>query len=140
MNSRDDYNNALRLLMGERGDNGKKVFLSGSAEKEARRALARILRSGDVDPLFLGILAAQIEPGGNHKYRWRRIEFKRLNQGHGDLHRDISIAMEVSQLRQNNERNAVDSVAKKFGVTPRQVSRICQKIRAALTPVRKQMS
>src|SRR6516162_4882599 len=78
---------AHMLLLGIFGTTGSKhEFLSqktNPTEKEARQALARILRNGDVPRLLLNALADQIDPDGDgNRFRLRRIEFKNLSQGH----------------------------------------------------------
>jgi len=76
---------AHMLLLGIFGTTGSKhEFLSqktNPTEKEARQALARILRNGDVPRLLLNALADHIDPDGK-RFRLRRIEFKNLSQGH----------------------------------------------------------
>jgi hypothetical protein len=120
-----DHLFAHLLLLGNIG--GKREFLSSPTEKEARQALARILRSGDVPPLILCALADQIDPDGR-RFRLRRIEFKNLSQGHPSQD-GYSITRMVHELRKKKEKNAVEKVAKRVGMTPRHVARIYSKYR-----------
>jgi hypothetical protein len=141
-----DLSLALGLLIGISRDDHKREFLSPNSptEKDARQALARILRNGDVPAILLEILADQIDPDGR-KFRFRRIEFKNLSQGHPQYSASFDIARRVYELRQNKEKNAIDKVAKEVGMTSRHVARIYSKHREevveyALTPVPKLVS
>jgi hypothetical protein len=125
-----DYVFAHMLLLGIIG--GKDKFPSqktSPTEKEARQALARVLRGGDVPPLILMALADQIDPDGRH-LRLRRIEFKNLTQGHPQSNSQFAIAALVHELRKKKEKNAVDKVAEKVGMTARHVARIYSALRA----------
>jgi len=142
-----DLSLAFSLLLGIGHDDYKREFLSRNTsptEKDARQALARILRKGDVPDILLEILADQIDPDGR-KFRFRCIEFKNLSQGHPQHSASFNIARRVYELRQNKEKNAIDKVAKEVGMTSRHVARIYSKHREevveyALTPVPKLVS
>jgi hypothetical protein len=119
---------ALAFLLGIPLLDGKREFPSQNTsptEKEARQALARILRNGDVPPYILRVLADHIEPDGNQFFR--RIEFKNRSQGHP--RNGYSITRLVHNLRKKKEKNAIDKVAKQVGMTPRHVARIYSKQR-----------
>jgi hypothetical protein len=122
---------ASTLLFGIAHLDGKHEFPSPNTsptEKEARQALARILRSGEAPTYFLKALADQIDPDGR-QFRLRRIEFKNLSQGHPRKLAKFVIANRVRDLRKKNEKNAIEKVAKEFGIHHRSVSRIWSELR-----------
>jgi hypothetical protein len=130
--SDQDSSYAFRLLVGLARD-GNREFPSQNTsptEKEARQALARILRNGDVPTPILRALSDHIDPDGKHQ---RRIEFKNRTQGHPKP--GAHIAFRVHMLRQRGEKNAIDKAAKQVGKTPRHVARIYSKYRKQLENV-----
>jgi len=106
-------------------------------EKDARAALARVL-SEDGPPEFLEVgkellreLAGLFDPAGPYPPARRRIEFKNLNQGHGDRDREMGIATQM-MLRLDegaSYERAAQEVAELCGIGERQVKKIYQKKR-----------
>jgi hypothetical protein len=106
---------------------GKRIFPSQNTkptEKEAREALARILRSNQVSSLILMALAEHIDPSGGMGGELRRIEFKNRSRRHPRTGDHVSIASRVYELRKKKEKNAIAKVAKEIGKDPRHVARI----------------
>ena len=101
-------------------------------EKDARAALARVL-SEDGPPEFLEVrkqllqeLAGLFDPAGPYPPARRRIEFKNLNQGHGDRDREMGIATQM-MLRLDEGvgyERAAEEVAELCRIGERQVKKI----------------
>jgi hypothetical protein len=118
-------------------------------EKEARAALSRVLlvasRIADVPPYLNLILLHLAElftsTGKKDAAPPRKLIFKRLNQGHPKPDRNRTIAYCVQDLRGKKRTydEAIKEVADKFGLSDRQVARICSKygVGVALTSVKR---
>jgi len=153
-----DVELALFLLRGiPRGDTRKGPtewdFPSSTTtptEKEARAALSRVLRLGararalDDAPPFLNLILLDLaelftSTGKKDAAPPRKLVFKRLNQGHPRPDRNRTIAYCVQDLRGKKRTydEAIKEVADKFGLSDRQVARICSKygVSVALTSV-----
>ena len=134
----EDFADALLLGIYHWDENGDFVKFelpsrnTSPTEKEGREALARVLRSGNVPRRILNALADQIEPGGEHQFRLRRIEFKNLSQGHSQDTAHYFIARQVYGLRKKGEKNAIAKVAKEIGKDTRHVAKIYSKYRDQL--------
>jgi hypothetical protein len=143
-----DVELALQLLDGiPRGDERKGPtewdFPSSTTtptEKEARAALSRVLRLGaraTIDalaPPFLNLILLRLaelftSTGKKGAAPPRKLIFKRLNQGHPKPDRNRTIAYCVQDLRGEKRTydEAIKEVADKFGLSDRQVARICSK-------------
>ena len=105
---------------------------SKPTEKEARAALARILRSRDVPPAFLTALARLFDPS-IESWLGRRSErtlvFKNVNRGHPRWSRNFQIAGHIDQLRKDglSYRRAIKAVADQIGKDERHIRRIYKK-------------
>jgi hypothetical protein len=109
-------------------------------EKECRAALARILMFDKVPPQLLRELAAAIHPEENYiDGANRRIKFEKINQGHRDAHRDITIAVRVfvamKQDKDKSRDEACAEVAKLAGLSFERTRDIYDEHRARLSSV-----
>jgi hypothetical protein len=133
-----DVETALKLLTGvwQRGKNGKySVYHCSSntnpTEKEARAALSRVLLSGDVPDLLLGLLSILFSPElvGSVNPVQRKVVFKRLNRGHSNLMMDMIIAAAVQHCRLigHSYEKAIEETAKAFRLDQRHLKKIYSK-------------
>ena len=96
-------------------------------EKEARAALARVLMSVNPPRMILWHVAGLFdrEAADMEALVYRRVDFKNLNQGHHDPVHNFTIAELVEGLRDScSYKEATEEVARRLGITPRQVQRI----------------
>jgi len=136
-----DVHLAEQLLQGflERDSRGLFRLKYSSAntrptEKDARSALRRVLRRGNVPFMILWHLANLFDPT-DAEQNPRKVVFKKLSQGHADTYRDSLIAADVEcTLRdmppgRGRKSRAYVSVGERLNISPEQVRRICDKQR-----------
>jgi hypothetical protein len=102
-------------------------------EEECRVALATILTSDDIPAELLHQLAFAIYPEATRFYN-RRIKFEKVNQGHRDAVRDVTVAGAVQGfMRRGTSRDkACIVVAKQAGIGFERVRDIYQEQKAFL--------
>jgi hypothetical protein len=132
-----DIRFATMLLTGADPDDKRQTRLkypsrnTRPTEKEARAALARVLMSTNPPRIILWYVAALFdrEAADMEAYVYRRVDFKKLNQGHRDAAREYVIAGQVEKLRETHSyQEATEKAAAEFGLTPRHVRRTYAKV------------
>jgi hypothetical protein len=133
----DDYVSAFRLLAGVVTKTKRPAlhYLSSRTdptEKEARTALSRILLSGDVPTWLLYILAIHFSPEMETSIPYRlisprKIKFANKNQGNKQGRANYLLAMQVALMQEQGL--TIADAAERFGLTERQVQRICREWR-----------
>ena len=111
---------------------GKAYFEPGSeAERDARAALARLIRKGEPFPEFIReTLAGLFDPESSTVPVDRRIEFKRLPgelKSRPDATLEIALHVWLQWYRGDKKEAAVSSAMKQFGLKRSQVFAICRK-------------
>jgi len=127
-------NNDIDIINSEE-DLPEIIFLSDTTkptEKEARRALCRILRNKDEKPpqIILDAIADVFDPDEQKTLLQMpklKAVLERRSQGHPNSMRDAAIASAVHRLRTVDKKkyeDAIQQIADAIGKSPEQVKRI----------------